>query len=99
MKLFLKLLTFLGVDKLVGKLVRSALRSILYELARRVKDEDIDTLRRSVESLIDSRLHGMPKELQLMIKEALKPALIALFEALKHTDDAALAVVKALDEG
>ena len=99
MRIFLKLLTFLGVDKLVGKLVRSALRSILYELASRIKDEDIDTLRRSVESMIDERLHGVPKELRLMIKEALKPALIALFEALKHTDDAALAVAKALDEG
>ena len=99
MKILLKLLVMLGIDKLVGKLVKAALRSILYELASRVKDEEIDALKANTESLIDARLHGIPKELRAVIKEALKPALVVLFEALKHTDDAALAVAKALDEG
>ncbi len=96
MKWLLKILVWIGIDKILGKLIRGVLSSLLYELAERVKDEDIEKLKEQVEDMIEARLHGLPKELAGMIKESLRPAIFVFFEILKYTDDAAKAVAEAL---
>ena len=58
MKFFLKLLIWIGFDKILGNLTRDVLYSLLYELAKRVKDEDIEKLKKDAEKMIDTRLKG-----------------------------------------
>jgi len=96
MKFFLKLLIWIGFDKILGNLTRDVLYSLLYELAKRVKDEDIEKLKKDAEKMIDTRLKGIPKDVQKMIQAAIRPAIFVFFEILKYTDDAAKAIAEAL---
>jgi len=96
MNFFLKLLGWLGIEKIISSAIKELIIYALEEIAEHAKDEDIDTIRQRVEKSIEEKINNLPTEVREIARESVKPILVLIFEGLKLTDDTAQALAESI---